>query len=200
MWPRRIGADPDVGPCRRDDQRSNAVELNAILHETAARIDIAGPLPRPDAADARHGDVVDVTKTGEFRGLERSDRLDPRPSPYRLSQAGADRFLDASLTSSQPLPGGRQVSHVFRSGQTGHSHPPSNSLSVRQTPFKSVVRLIRRAGRPEWNTMVPKVTRGVCTELQCRCSDRRAQAGRGGSELCQSLSPVIRRTRRWNVR
>src|SRR6185295_14946225 len=51
--PPRIGADPNVGPCRRDDQAVNAPKGGFVVDRGAVVIEVTKAIAASPAADAR---------------------------------------------------------------------------------------------------------------------------------------------------
>jgi hypothetical protein len=63
-----VGTDPHVRPRRRDDDRSDSLELGAVGNRAAVGSDVPKPVTAPEPADAGCTVVVDVAKVDvEFR-------------------------------------------------------------------------------------------------------------------------------------
>lgn len=67
-----VGADPDVGPCRRDRERANALERGAIAHHLALGADVAetATTAPPMQADLVLCDVAQARAPRRTLGIE----------------------------------------------------------------------------------------------------------------------------------
>ena len=64
-----VGTDPHVRPRRRDDDRSDALELGAIGNRAAVGSDVAKTVLTPEPADAGRALVVDMAEVDLLRGF-----------------------------------------------------------------------------------------------------------------------------------
>src|SRR6185436_6444895 len=102
-----IRADPDVGPCRRDCERVQALADRRIANAAAVRQVIDPAAPGPAARDAVGG-VADVAQTGTARRRPVLAQSALMPA-LRISRVHLSRSLASSTSASGP---------AMRSGRT----------------------------------------------------------------------------------
>ena len=141
-----------------------------------------------------------MTKTGEFRPT----RPDPpvAPAAWRRATTRIRRAARAASVAAvaQPPPGEGQVSHVFPSGQTGQTLPPlANRCPSAKTPCRKRSSLQSPALFELNGTRCAQKWLGAVARTAIAVSAPRPSGRPGGVRALPSLSPVMSRTRRWNV-
>jgi hypothetical protein len=116
----RIGADPDVGPRRRDRERVDALNLRAIGDGAAARVDIAESAQAAQPPDAGRALIADVAQAGGLGGVGRRRRRAGRDHRAELAH---DTAL-AALVPPQLFPRARQTLTTHRSRASAKRLPP----------------------------------------------------------------------------